>query len=1423
MLGTGLNKSRRNINKVISDDDIINHSNKQSLNMKNFDGKTIYDNEIYGDRENGNENQLLYNQLFGIFIPISKVNDNNNEENGSFNNVPKNAKDVTILIKNIIDNWIVIYKNNNVRAIILLLNFILISSGCPGSLSFNDSIDINDLEANEHISNFQQMFDLDIGNEYPLIAKPMKPTEYWSLINDYKIQNANVIVPILPGTKFKKMFIEFWTQWIKILYSQDLLSDNDHMCLNIVITWLIQMSSSHFRPFRHTATLASLTIGTSLCDIANKLFKRWSTLNKQKETEKIKNSNSIKFNRLEKDISDLESIREPIEDMINDIQSMVFALRYHDRDAIIRQESLFELGQWIIKYPAVFMDNKYLRHFGWTLSDKIGFVRLTSLKALHNLYEIDSVLENIHEFTMRFKSRIIEMALSDRDSHVRMEATHILCEIFFSKGFLQDEDRNRLSILIFHTDAKIRELVSPLIIERINDNLSNLAEKHGFTELLEDESNSLLINKWYHNALSMTIIQLINEKDDIESTESSKVIDEINSFATVPESKIENINKSVYIKPVMDITENGLFKAWIGKDWTNKDDKKGSLLPSYSIIAVDSIIRVIYKKLSFKLDCNSILEFLADYALGNNSNQMILDSQSSNEESNIGDDTENVYEYNDDIENSSKRRRTSRRLSSVKQITKNKKSKLNKNNIDLISQNISLTDIEESCLVLILKAIIDIQIGNGEVVSKKDNINFDKFIHLPQLLLKYSSVINDVSKINILAIISGLAMIPLPVFFKQRMGDVLNQLRNLIIDKISQAYNSKDVLTACSSLFKLWTPKDKFELELKPDVKNEIFEGEINIFMEETADYINKSVMVRNDEIVELLSDINSTLVEPEENKQLSQGEYVVATNKLFDMLGLKLKRLERLFSRYPGIKPFNKDTIKMVANDISSKDKTKDSDYSIFLSLFDNIFKTINYGVNLLSDFEQDFMTLSGNVAKGQSELFDNILNARMNVQECIMHGIKLGCQLTIWELYSFANILNNNNDKESATGMIVDEDMDIESVNTVKYEIRDHVRQIEQLSRALFSSKEIRINSGLRLASISVFCAIRNLDIVESIDKNDHVPLSSLKSVASSIDLAIRYCVTNELTLMESGNIFDADVNMIKMGVFKVIVDFLRILTSNAGEENNGQSTIILEQTSELLWCICPYVNTEIPQLDHSGLFRIIKNMISKLDFSKHPDDAFNMFILNSFLVDFKMNLDEIESYNLDVPAVLNFEDSDSQIDSITDKELLLKISARKDFMFLFNGIGMNSKDRLAIVFRFLRWWFFSRYSEVTKKNLSASCLLSKNVSKVNPKNKSEKDKEDPDFLDDDEYNDVAYDYKENLSKSQLSFNNWMITILLRHKLADKMFSSLEKLYLDQKLLFQKEKSINKLSEDSNHVSQLKIDLLECFLKDLKLALGK
>lgn len=122
------------------------------------------------------------------------------------------------------------------------------------------------------------------------------------------------------------------------------------------------------------------------------------------------------------------------------------------------------MGLWFSKYPSHFLDGSYLRYVGWVLSDANTHVRLEAVKALSLAYAQTEYIGAgaLQHFTERFKPRLVEMAMNDTELSVRVAVVQVL-QAIDEHGLLEDEQRERLCLLVFDEENKMRRAVGGFV------------------------------------------------------------------------------------------------------------------------------------------------------------------------------------------------------------------------------------------------------------------------------------------------------------------------------------------------------------------------------------------------------------------------------------------------------------------------------------------------------------------------------------------------------------------------------------------------------------------------------------------------------------------------------------------------------------------------------------------------------------------------------------------------------------------------------------------------------------------------------------------------------------------------------------------------------------------------------------------------
>lgn len=352
----------------------------------------------------------------------------------------ENVKSGKFPLQSIVDDWIESYRTNRETASLELIQFFIRAAGCKGIITprMREAMDNNQI-----IKELVEDFEEENGSDYPLV---MTGPQY---------------------KKFKNNFCEFVHVLIKqcqysIIYDQYLMES--------LISWLISLSDSQVRAFRHTATLAAMKLMTALVDVALLLSVNLDNTLRQFEIEKSK----AKEHRLNERLDTLDAKKIEMEDNTKDINIMLsymfkslFVHRYRDYVPEIRSVCIYEIGVWMKKFPNHFLDDSYLKYIGWTLNDKVSDVRLKCLQALLPLYDRSEIARKMELFTNKFKNRIVQMA-NDKVSEVAVQAIKLIIQIQrHHSELLADKDCESIYELVFVSNRGVAQAAGEFLNERL--------------------------------------------------------------------------------------------------------------------------------------------------------------------------------------------------------------------------------------------------------------------------------------------------------------------------------------------------------------------------------------------------------------------------------------------------------------------------------------------------------------------------------------------------------------------------------------------------------------------------------------------------------------------------------------------------------------------------------------------------------------------------------------------------------------------------------------------------------------------------------------------------------------------------------------------------------------------------------------------
>ncbi|KAJ7135430.1 hypothetical protein C8R43DRAFT_1020987 [Mycena crocata] len=261
--------------------------------------------------------------------------------------------------------------------------------------------------------------------------------------------------------KFRKSLHEFLERLVTAAASLGSLYTSD--LIPTLQSWVIAMSSSQIRSFRHTATVIALELEGALCDVAAAVEKEAEVIARQREGAKkrAKAPAVLRDKTVEAKAAETRVRRDKLKEFIKDFVDGVFVHRYRDLDPVIRAECTLALGVWFTKHPAHFLDATYLRYIGWVLSDNATPVRIAALRALEGVYAQPDYAPQVHHFTERFKGRLLEMAAQDAEPAVRVATLGVLENL--GATALEEEEREQVALCIFDVEPRVRRAVGGFV------------------------------------------------------------------------------------------------------------------------------------------------------------------------------------------------------------------------------------------------------------------------------------------------------------------------------------------------------------------------------------------------------------------------------------------------------------------------------------------------------------------------------------------------------------------------------------------------------------------------------------------------------------------------------------------------------------------------------------------------------------------------------------------------------------------------------------------------------------------------------------------------------------------------------------------------------------------------------------------------
>ena len=307
------------------------------------------------------------------------------------------------------------------------------------------------------------------------------------LSTNFYTQEGITDYPLMSRAKstrpFRELLVGFFKSLINVMHETDVLYKDEGLMENMT-RWVVSMSSSTLRPFRHTATTVALAMETALTEVAKKLDDRITRTTQQIEAEKKrKGKNKDRLAAIQRNLDEATNNRDICQGYLKDFFETVFVHRYRDTDALIRTEAAEALGTWVWQLPTVFMEPEYLRYLGWELSDVTPQTRQEILKQLSRIFKRDA--DKLGHFIDRFRPRLVEMATMDIDIGVRVAAIAAMGTLK-STGMLEPDEIDSIGKLIFDSDMRVRKAVADFFVDCVDDLIESKTEEIGGNESIEE-------------------------------------------------------------------------------------------------------------------------------------------------------------------------------------------------------------------------------------------------------------------------------------------------------------------------------------------------------------------------------------------------------------------------------------------------------------------------------------------------------------------------------------------------------------------------------------------------------------------------------------------------------------------------------------------------------------------------------------------------------------------------------------------------------------------------------------------------------------------------------------------------------------------------------------------------------------------------
>ena len=237
---------------------------------------------------------------------------------------------------------------------------------------------------------------------------------------------------------------------------------------------------------RAAAMIAAMQMGLAVLNCSAEVKAKLEVATRQFNVAKTSKSGTRKAEGLANQMNTLKRKKEDLEELVvGNIMQGVFMHRYRDANMHIRAFALQSLSKMTLIRPDIFLGDKYLKYFGWMLSDKRACVRQAAISGLaapfiavaeratdssRNLVpsmDVDRMQNVMSKFLLRLIDCVIDININVQEKAIA------LLVVLERKGFMDEIEDDRawsqinVRALASDTSALVRRDALYFVIEQL--------------------------------------------------------------------------------------------------------------------------------------------------------------------------------------------------------------------------------------------------------------------------------------------------------------------------------------------------------------------------------------------------------------------------------------------------------------------------------------------------------------------------------------------------------------------------------------------------------------------------------------------------------------------------------------------------------------------------------------------------------------------------------------------------------------------------------------------------------------------------------------------------------------------------------------------------------------------------------------------